>query len=128
MAETQTMTRDEIDALLASQELGSAAEMELTPTNEADPDPEPRPAAGDRVVQRAPRPLVDRSDLRIRSIDGPGQRVRYERIGRGMVDVPVSQGDDGQPEYQIEIHLGGRDELNLVDLDAALRHAQQLLR
>ena len=36
-------------------------------------------------------------------------------------------GRDGQPEYQIEIHLGGRDELTLPDLDAALRHAQALL-
>jgi len=34
---------------------------------------------------------------------------------------------DGQPEYQIEIHLGGRDDLSLPDLDAALRHAQTLL-
>jgi DNA-binding IclR family transcriptional regulator len=37
-------------------------------------------------------------------------------------------GRDGQPEYQIEIHLGGRDELTLPDLDAALRHTQALLR
>jgi DNA-binding IclR family transcriptional regulator len=34
---------------------------------------------------------------------------------------------DGQPEYQIEIHLGARDDLSLPDLDAALRHAQTLL-
>jgi len=34
---------------------------------------------------------------------------------------------DGQPEYQIEIHLGGRDDLSLPDLDAALGHAQTLL-
>jgi hypothetical protein len=36
-------------------------------------------------------------------------------------------GRDGQPEYQIEIHLGGQDELALADLDAALLHAQALL-
>ncbi|UMB69251.1 MarR family transcriptional regulator [Mycobacterium paraterrae] len=35
---------------------------------------------------------------------------------------------DGQPEYQIEIHLGGRSQLALPDLEAALRHAQTLLR
>ena len=33
----------------------------------------------------------------------------------------------GCPEYQIEIHLGGQDELALADLDAALLHAQALL-
>ena len=37
-------------------------------------------------------------------------------------------GRDGQPEYQIEIHLRGRDELTLSELDAALGHAQTLLR
>jgi hypothetical protein len=34
---------------------------------------------------------------------------------------------DGQPEYQIEMHLGSRDDLSLPGLDAALRHAQALL-
>lgn len=34
---------------------------------------------------------------------------------------------DGQPEYQIEIHLGHATGLTLPELDAALRHAQQLL-
>lgn len=43
-----------------------------------------------------------------------------------FVVLPIF-GLDGQPEYQIEIHLGGRDELALVDLDAALLHAQALL-
>jgi hypothetical protein len=44
-----------------------------------------------------------------------------------FVVLPIF-GRDGQPEYQIEIHLGGRgDELALADLDAALRHAQALL-
>jgi hypothetical protein len=41
--------------------------------------------------------------------------------------LPIFE-QDGQPEYQIEIHLGGRDELTLPDLDAALRHVQTLLR
>ncbi len=43
-----------------------------------------------------------------------------------FVVLPIF-GRDGQPEYQIEIHLGGRDELTLHDLDAALSHAQTLL-
>jgi len=43
-----------------------------------------------------------------------------------FVVLPIS-GRDGQPEYQIEIHLGGQDELALADLDAALLHAQALL-
>jgi DNA-binding IclR family transcriptional regulator len=43
-----------------------------------------------------------------------------------FVVLPIF-GHDGQPEYQIEIHLGGRDELALADLDAALRHAQAML-
>jgi DNA-binding IclR family transcriptional regulator len=43
-----------------------------------------------------------------------------------FVVLPIF-GRDGQPEYQIEIHLGGRDQLALPDLDAALRHAQALL-
>lgn len=34
---------------------------------------------------------------------------------------------DGQPEYQIEIHLGHATGLTLPELDAALRHAQRLL-
>jgi len=44
-----------------------------------------------------------------------------------FVVLPIF-GRDSQPEYQIEIHLGGRDELTLSDLDAALDHAQTLLR
>ena len=44
-----------------------------------------------------------------------------------FVVLPIF-GPDGQPEYQIEIHLGGRDELALPDLDAALGHAQALLQ
>jgi DNA-binding IclR family transcriptional regulator len=44
-----------------------------------------------------------------------------------FVVLPIF-GRDGQPEYQIEIHLGGRDQLTLPDLDAALSHAQTLLQ
>jgi DNA-binding IclR family transcriptional regulator len=44
-----------------------------------------------------------------------------------FVVLPIF-GRDGQPEYQIEIHLGGRDDLTLSELDAALGHAQTLLR
>jgi DNA-binding IclR family transcriptional regulator len=44
-----------------------------------------------------------------------------------FVVLPIF-GRDSQPEYQIEIHLGGRSRLALADLDGALRHAQALLR
>jgi hypothetical protein len=43
-----------------------------------------------------------------------------------FVVLPIF-GRDGQPEYQIEIHLGGQHDLALADLDAALLHAQALL-
>lgn len=44
-----------------------------------------------------------------------------------FVVLPIF-GRDGQPEYQVEIHLGGRSELTLSDLEVALRQAQMLLR
>jgi len=53
--------------------------------------------------------------------------LETELTSTEFVVLPIF-GRDGQPEYQIEIHLGGRDELTLPDLDAALRHAQTLLR
>jgi hypothetical protein len=43
-----------------------------------------------------------------------------------FVVLPIL-GPDGQPEYQIEIHLGHSDTLTLPALDTALRHAQGLL-
>lgn len=43
-----------------------------------------------------------------------------------FVVLPIF-GRDGQPEYQIEIHLGSAPGLTQAELDAALRHAQQLL-
>jgi DNA-binding IclR family transcriptional regulator len=43
-----------------------------------------------------------------------------------FVVLPIL-GPDGQPEYQIEIHLGRSDTLTLPALDTALRHAQGLL-
>lgn len=43
-----------------------------------------------------------------------------------FVVLPIF-GLDGQPEYQIEIHLGRPSGLTLPALDAALRHAQRLL-
>ncbi|BBZ50002.1 transcriptional regulator [Mycobacterium heidelbergense] len=43
-----------------------------------------------------------------------------------FVVLPIF-GPDGQPEYQIEIHLGRSAALTLPALDAALRHAQGLL-
>ena len=44
-----------------------------------------------------------------------------------FVVLPIF-GRDSQPEYQIEIHLGGRGESTLPDLDEALHRAQALLR
>ena len=43
-----------------------------------------------------------------------------------FVVLPIF-GPDGQPEYQIEIHLGGSTGLSLGVLDDALLHAQRLL-
>lgn len=43
-----------------------------------------------------------------------------------FVVLPIF-GPDGQPEYQIEIHLGRPAGLALPELDDALRHAQRLL-
>jgi DNA-binding IclR family transcriptional regulator len=43
-----------------------------------------------------------------------------------FVVLPIF-GQDGQPEYQIEIHLGRSSGLTLAALDAALRHAQGML-
>ena len=52
--------------------------------------------------------------------------LETELVSTEFVVLPIF-GRDGQPEYQIEIHLGGRDQLTLPDLDAALMHAQTLL-
>ncbi|MCV7164168.1 MarR family transcriptional regulator [Mycobacterium stomatepiae] len=43
-----------------------------------------------------------------------------------FVVLPIF-GQQGQPEYQIEIHLGGSAGLTLPALDAALEHAQGLI-
>jgi hypothetical protein len=43
-----------------------------------------------------------------------------------FVVLPIF-GPGGQPEYQIEIHLGGSPGLTLRALNAALAHAQGLL-
>jgi DNA-binding IclR family transcriptional regulator len=43
-----------------------------------------------------------------------------------FVVLPIF-GQDGQPEYQIEIHLGRPAGLTLATLEAALRHAQGLI-
>jgi hypothetical protein len=52
--------------------------------------------------------------------------LESELASTEFVVLPIF-GRDGQPAYQIEIHLGGQDELTLADLDAALLHAQALL-
>jgi DNA-binding IclR family transcriptional regulator len=54
-------------------------------------------------------------------------RLETELASTEFVVLPIF-GRDGQPEYQIEIHLGGRSGLDLADLDDALRRAQALLR
>ncbi|MDT5140132.1 MAG: hypothetical protein QOD58_4394 [Mycobacterium sp.] len=52
--------------------------------------------------------------------------LETELAATEFVILPIF-GRDGQPEYQIEIHLGGTVDLTLTQLEAALRHAQQLL-
>jgi DNA-binding IclR family transcriptional regulator len=53
--------------------------------------------------------------------------LETELASTEFVVLPIF-GRDGQPEYQIEIHLGGAHQLSLSELDAALRHAQTLLQ
>jgi DNA-binding IclR family transcriptional regulator len=53
--------------------------------------------------------------------------LETELASTEFVVMPIF-GRDRQPEYQIEIHLGGRDELTLPELESAVRHAQALLR
>lgn len=53
--------------------------------------------------------------------------LETELASTEFVVLPIF-GRDGQPEYQIEIHLGASDKLTLPDLDAALGHAQALLQ
>ena len=52
--------------------------------------------------------------------------LENELASTEFVVLPIF-GRDGQPEYQIEIHLGRSAGLTLAALDAALRHAQGLL-
>jgi hypothetical protein len=52
--------------------------------------------------------------------------LETELTSTEFVVLPIF-GQDGQPEYQIEIHLGRSAGLTLAALDAALRHAQGLL-
>lgn len=52
--------------------------------------------------------------------------LETELAATEFVVLPIF-GRDAQPEYQIEIHLGGSVGLTLAELDAALRHAQGLL-
>ena len=54
-------------------------------------------------------------------------RLETDLTSTEFVVLPIF-GRDSQPHYQIEIHLGGRSELGLADLDDALRHAQAMLR
>jgi hypothetical protein len=64
--------------------------------------------------------------MTIMTLQSVTSALETELASTEFVVLPIF-GRDGQPEYQIEIHLGGRDELALPDLDAALRHAQALL-
>lgn len=56
--------------------------------------------------------------------------LETELAATEFVVLPIF-GTDGQPEYQIEIHLGGSEGgpvgLPLAELDAVLRHAQAML-
>jgi hypothetical protein len=52
--------------------------------------------------------------------------LETELAATEFVILPIF-GRERQPEYQIEIHLGGAVDLTLAQLEAALRHAQQLL-
>jgi len=52
--------------------------------------------------------------------------LETELASTEFVVLPIF-GQDGRPEYQIEIHLGRSVGLTLGELDAALRHAQGLL-
>jgi DNA-binding IclR family transcriptional regulator len=52
--------------------------------------------------------------------------LESELASTEFVVLPIF-GQDSQPEYQIEIHLGRSEGLTLAGLDAALREAQALL-
>lgn len=52
--------------------------------------------------------------------------LEIELTSTEFVVLPIF-GQDGQPEYQIEIHLGHSTGLTLAALDAALQHAQAML-
>ncbi len=52
--------------------------------------------------------------------------LETELASTEFVVLPIF-GSDGQPEYQIEIHLGRPQALTFSELDAALKHAQTLL-
>jgi DNA-binding IclR family transcriptional regulator len=52
--------------------------------------------------------------------------LETELASTEFVVLPIF-GQDAQPEYQIEIHLGRSSGMTLAALDAALRHAQRLL-
>jgi DNA-binding IclR family transcriptional regulator len=53
-------------------------------------------------------------------------KLETELASTEFVVLPIF-GQDGQPEYQIEIHLGRSAGLSLAALDDALLHAQRLL-
>ncbi len=52
--------------------------------------------------------------------------LETELASTEFVVLPIF-GQDGQPDYQIEIHLGHSSGLTLAELGAALRHAQDIL-
>jgi len=54
------------------------------------------------------------------------RELETELTATEFVVLPIF-GRNGQPEYQIEIHLGRPIDLPLSELDVALRHAQGLL-
>ncbi len=72
------------------------------------------PESGGELVQ-------DRAPAEGEHAGRGGERGEFRRLA-----LPIF-GQDGQPEYQIEIHLGRSAGLTLGELDDALRHTQQLL-
>ncbi|MCV7235492.1 MarR family transcriptional regulator [Mycobacterium branderi] len=53
-------------------------------------------------------------------------KLETELASTEFVVLPIYD-SDGQPAYQIEIHLGRPEQLTLAELDKALKHAQTLL-
>ena len=80
-----------------------------------------------RAAQRPPQRPPSFGGTRVDVLDSARAIGTQIAPNRNKVISAVSFGQDGQPEYQIEIHLGGCAGLTLPALDAALAHVQGLL-